>query len=963
MPSVAPPGNNRDLNNTELLQRISMIESRLAAISGRRAPQSSEFQDFALPVNQSLPQLIDSGAPLFPSLSPPPDNHSTLPPAPVLWSIIDTYFEHVHGHPYSYFQEASFRHKLQSNVLPRCLVLAVLSSAVRFSKNEYFQGNTQDASEKFARESWLSVLTEHLTVEDNLNVHVVQTVNLLAVVDYTAGRVSSGWLKIGLAARISQDLHLMTEPDEWLSYVEQEERRRAFWSAYLIDKLISCGRSRPLVILDEDCNVQLPCDEKTFRNGDWRKTNTIGQLLNWNTEVIESPSPFALVILMASIFGRCTRYVHQNRRADEVPPWDPKSEFSAINSSLLLLESYSKIGNQRLSEILQNENRLNNTIDPQEVGYLVFAHTLFHLCHCLMNHPFLVRIRLKAFGSKAPTSFSARSLQVGCDHARQLMDVLRDASENGFQVESSFYAYCIAVAGGINSLVLHFEHQKSERRQSDILHYLNESLDALKRLAKLWVHAVNMAVRLQEFHNISPQFASLLDQTCLMEDVDRASQEILWSMIDYGILGADPNKKPLTPKTGISNLSSQTSWTIDSDMLGNPRSQWDGLNPKKSMRGSLPSVDTLGPFGPNSNLFYFPEGADMYICDVMGEKQPSPWNSVVSGTTAAILANVLVYPLDLSELLSFLSQSLSNNDRSVKTRLQVQVQNGELKADDENAGQNSTEHAKYNNALDAILQILRQDGVCGLYSGLESSVFGTASMNFAYFYWSAAARVLHQSILQSYGLSDSNSVVNELAVGAVGGAMAQLCTNPIAVISTRQQTRKAGEGKISMWATMKEIIQSEDGWTGLWRGFKVNLILVVNPMITYSAYQWLRGRLMPRKTELRPLDAFFLGALSKVMATIATHPLIVAKTMLQSKPTDRQKGKPLKGFIEVLVYIMRNEGTLRLYKGLAPQIIKGFLVQGLMMMLKERTEVLLILALSLSKRRIQKSSVKRALRA
>lgn len=61
----------------------------------------------------------------------------------------------------------------------------MLSSAVRFSTNDYYTGKIQDASEKYARESWLSVLTEHLTVEDNLNVHVVQTVNLLAVVDYT----------------------------------------------------------------------------------------------------------------------------------------------------------------------------------------------------------------------------------------------------------------------------------------------------------------------------------------------------------------------------------------------------------------------------------------------------------------------------------------------------------------------------------------------------------------------------------------------------------------------------------------------------------------------------------------------------------------------------------------------------------------------------------------------------------
>ncbi|CAG8284606.1 unnamed protein product [Penicillium nalgiovense] len=552
MPPVSPTGNNSNLNNIKFdpHQGITRFPSFRHYHLPRATIRMSWFR--------------------FTTVS--------FPPAYVLRSIVDTYFEHVHNQPYSHFQETSFRQKLQSNALPRCLILAVLSSAVRFSKNDYFIGKTQDASEKFARESWLSVLTEHLTVEDNINVHVVQTVNLLAVVDYTAGRVSAGWLKVGLAARISQDLHLMVEPDEWLPYMEQEERRRAFWSAYLIDKLISCGRSRPLVILDDDCNVQLPCDEQTFRNGDWKKTNTIGQLLNWNSEVTESPSPFALVILMASIFGRCTRYVHQNRRADEIPPWDPKSEYSAINSSLLLLESYSKIGNRPMSEILQNESQANKTFDRQEVGHLIFAHTMFHLCHCLLNHPFLVRLRLKVFGSKAPASFSARSQQVGCDHARQLMDVLRDASENGCQVESSFYAYCIAVAGGVNSLASHFEHQNAECSQSDISYYFNECLGALNRLANLWVHAGNMAVRLHQFHNMSHQFASLLDPTRLMEDLDPPSQEILWSMIDYGALGADPQKKPLTPRTGISNLPSPTSFAIGSDILGNAPSRFEGGN-------------------------------------------------------------------------------------------------------------------------------------------------------------------------------------------------------------------------------------------------------------------------------------------------------------------------------------------------------------------------------------------------
>ena len=59
-----------------------------------------------------------------------------------------------------------------------------------------------------------------------------------------------------------------------------------------------------------------------------------------------------------------------------------------------------------------------------------------------------------------------------------------------------------------------------------------------------------------------------------------------------------------------------------------------------------------------------------------------------------------------------------------------------------------------------------------------------------------------------------------------------------------------------MLATAKEVIDSEDGWSGLWRGFKASLVLVVNPAITYGAYQRLRDVLYPGKVNLRAHEAF-----------------------------------------------------------------------------------------------------------
>jgi len=91
------------------------------------------------------------------------------------------------------------------------------------------------------------------------------------------------------------------------------------------------------------------------------------------------------------------------------------------------------------------------------------------------------------------------------------------------------------------------------------------------------------------------------------------------------------------------------------------------------------------------------------------------------------------------------------------------------------------------------------------------------------------------------------------------------------------------------------------------------------------------------------LIVIVLGAMSKSLATLCTQPLIVAKVGLQSRPPPARMGKPFKSFGEVMQFIVKNEGLLGLFKGIAPQLMKGVLVQGILMMTKERVELMFIL--------------------
>lgn len=64
---------------------------------------------------------------------------------------------------------------------------------------------------------------------------------------------------------------------------------------------------------------------------------------------------------------------------------------------------------------------------------------------------------------------------------------------------------------------------------------------------------------------------------------------------------------------------------------------------------------------------------------------------------------------------------------------------------------------------------------------------------------------------------------------------------------------------------------------------------------------------------------------------------------MQSRPPPAREGKPFRSFNEVIAYIIEHEGYTGLFKGIGPQLMKGLLVQGILMMTKERVELLFVL--------------------
>ena len=184
----------------------------------------------------------------------------------------------------------------------------------------------------------------------------------------------------------------------------------------------------------------------------------------------------------------------------------------------------------------------------------------------------------------------------------------------------------------------------------------------------------------------------------------------------------------------------------------------------------------------------------------------------------------------------------------MKTRLQVQI-----KKRGKDGAPGAVDEMHYHGTMDALRRIVKDEGFSGLYSGLNGSLIGVASTNFAYFYWYSVVRKLYMSY---QSLPHKPNAAVELSLGAIAGAVAQVFTIPIAVITTRQQTQPKNEKK-GIMDTAREVIESDDGYSGLWRGLKASLVLVVNPAITYGAYQRLREYIFPRQASVETSRSIF----------------------------------------------------------------------------------------------------------
>lgn len=131
------------------------------------------------------------------------------------------------------------------------------------------------------------------TTLDSLKPHrisTLQTLVLLSTYEFLHANFGHAWMNCGRAARMSVYFNLMRLDEPHLfckqtlldskDWIDQEERRRTFWAAFMLDRFASLGTGWAAAFNEDDITTYLPGPDDEYQAG-VRLSYDTTNMLDW----------------------------------------------------------------------------------------------------------------------------------------------------------------------------------------------------------------------------------------------------------------------------------------------------------------------------------------------------------------------------------------------------------------------------------------------------------------------------------------------------------------------------------------------------------------------------------------------------------------------------------------------------------------------------------------------------------
>lgn len=265
--------------------------------------------------------------------------------------------------------------------------------------------------------------------------------------------------------------------------------------------------------------------------------------------------------------------------------------------------------------------------------------------------------------------------------------------------------------------------------------------------------------------------------------------------------------------------------------------------------------------------------------------------TAVSGALAGAMGAFFVAPLDV-----------------VKARLQVQQHSP-----------NST--LRYGGVYRSLRTIALEEGVTGFFRGLPPTLLGYVLSYSCYFSCYDSFRKCFVNML-----GNENLMLSTIFAATSAGAASNLVTNPFWLVRTRLQVQKhilGGNEYRSTFHAFSKILR-EEGVFAFYKGLSASMLGLSHVAIQFPTYEMLKDNLKSKENgNISSLSVILASSLSKIVATVLTYPHEVARARIHVNRTDAVLvNSRAPQVFAVLNYLVRTEGFMSVYRGLATQLIR-----------------------------------------
>jgi len=250
---------------------------------------------------------------------------------------------------------------------------------------------------------------------------------------------------------------------------------------------------------------------------------------------------------------------------------------------------------------------------------------------------------------------------------------------------------------------------------------------------------------------------------------------------------------------------------------------------------------------------------------------------------------------------------VTNRIDVIKTRLQLQGQLSKHQHD-----------AHYKGFVRGSMQIVRDEGIRGLYKGLSPSVLREATYS--------TLRMGGYDVVKEYlHATDPKHTPfwKKLAAGATAGAFGASLANPADLVKVRMQAQaKAGGHQYKGLADAFSSIYAKEGLRGLYKGVWPSTqraaLLTATQLACYDHIKhFLLNSGMRKKDNV--VTHFCSSVVAGFFAAAVTSPFDVVKSRIMNQPVPTP-GSPLlyTGTLDCFTKTIKAEGIRGLYKGFIP---------------------------------------------